>query len=60
MCTCAQSNFIGTIIFVQYTGYQIFFKQNEELHKSSNFWLKTSRKKNVLLLSHKQTVVPTI
>jgi len=25
-----------------------FFKQKEELHKSSNFWLKTSCKKNVL------------
>jgi len=24
---------------------QVFFKQKEELHKSSNFWLKTSCKK---------------
>jgi len=27
--------------------YQGFFKQKEELHKSSSFWLKTSCKKNV-------------
>jgi len=55
---------------------RLLFKQKEELHKSSNFWLKTSLKKKrsatmqysartsfhitYTISSHKQTVVPMI